>query len=66
MGNFGGEVAAPSAAATQKTKPKKAPGPTGAAPRNVSNYKLKCPGCSQTLAFEEGCVKCYSCGFSQC
>jgi ribonucleoside-diphosphate reductase alpha chain len=35
-------------------------------PRNVSQYKLKCPACSSVLAFEEGCVKCYSCGFSQC
>jgi len=35
-------------------------------PRNVSQYKLKCPSCTATLAFEEGCVKCYSCGFSQC
>ena len=37
-----------------------------AGPRNVSQYKLKCPSCSGGLAFEEGCVKCYSCGFSQC
>ncbi len=29
-------------------------------------YKLKCPSCTQVLAFEEGCVKCYGCGFSQC
>ena len=39
---------------------------TSASPRNVSQYKLKCPSCSGVLAFEEGCVKCYSCGFSQC
>jgi ribonucleoside-diphosphate reductase alpha chain len=38
----------------------------GAQPRNVSQYKLKCPACTSFLAFEEGCVKCYSCGFSQC
>jgi hypothetical protein len=36
------------------------------APRSVAQYKLKCPACSSVLAFEEGCVKCYSCGFSQC
>jgi len=36
------------------------------APRNVAQYKLKCPACTGTLAFEEGCVKCYGCGFSQC
>jgi len=35
-------------------------------PRNVAQYKLKCPACTSVLAFEEGCVKCYSCGFSQC
>jgi len=37
-----------------------------ARPRNISQYKLKCPSCTSVLAFEEGCVKCYSCGFSQC
>ncbi len=35
-------------------------------PRNVSQYKLKCPQCQSGLAFEEGCVKCYGCGYSQC
>ena len=38
----------------------------GAQPRNVSQYKLKCPACTSILSFEEGCVKCHSCGFSQC
>ena len=31
--------------------------------------KLKsdlCPDCGQTLAFEEGCKKCYACGFTKC
>jgi ribonucleoside-diphosphate reductase alpha chain len=37
-----------------------------ATPRNVASYKLKCPSCASALAFQEGCVKCISCGFSQC
>ncbi len=36
------------------------------AEKQSSQYKLKCPSCSSNLAFEEGCVKCYDCGFSQC
>ncbi len=36
------------------------------APRNVAQYKLKCPSCVGILSFEEGCVKCHACGFSQC
>ncbi len=37
------------------------------APRTAeSRYKLKCPSCEANLAFEEGCAKCYGCGFSQC
>jgi ribonucleoside-diphosphate reductase alpha chain len=51
------------AAAAPVSTPEAAAGST---PRNVSQYKLKCPSCSSVLAFEEGCVKCYSCGFSQC
>jgi ribonucleoside-diphosphate reductase alpha chain len=31
-----------------------------------ASYKIKCPSCTATLSFEEGCVKCYDCGFSQC
>jgi ribonucleoside-diphosphate reductase alpha chain len=48
--------------------PRKAATPAAprAQPRNVSQYKLKCPACTAILAFEEGCVKCYACGFSQC
>ena len=37
-----------------------------ARPRNVSQYKIVCPACSGELAFQEGCVKCHGCGFSQC
>jgi ribonucleoside-diphosphate reductase alpha chain len=29
-------------------------------------FKIKCPECSGTLTFEEGCVKCHSCGYAQC
>jgi len=39
---------------------------TSASQRQSEQYKIKCPACSSTVAFEEGCVKCYDCGFSQC
>ena len=39
---------------------------TNAAQKQSEQYKIKCPACASTLAFEEGCVKCYDCGFSQC
>lgn len=35
-------------------------------PRATASYKIKCPACTGALAFQEGCVKCHSCGFSQC
>jgi hypothetical protein len=34
--------------------------------RDMVSYKVKCPACSSNLAFEEGCMKCYGCGFSKC
>jgi ribonucleoside-diphosphate reductase alpha chain len=34
--------------------------------RGETEYKLKCPGCQGVLSFEEGCVKCHGCGYSQC
>ncbi|HUR28989.1 MAG TPA: vitamin B12-dependent ribonucleotide reductase [Planctomycetota bacterium] len=37
-----------------------------AARNGASSYKIKCPACTGALAFQEGCVKCHSCGFSQC
>jgi ribonucleoside-diphosphate reductase alpha chain len=57
----GSTAAAPAAPAplTPMTKP-------AGTPRNVSQYKLKCPSCDGVLSFEEGCVKCHACGFSQC
>ena len=39
---------------------------TSASQKQSEQYKIKCPACTATLAFEEGCVKCYDCGFSQC
>ncbi|MBL8858750.1 MAG: vitamin B12-dependent ribonucleotide reductase [Planctomycetes bacterium] len=44
----------------------KAGGKTAQQPRNVSQFKIKCPACSNNVSFEEGCVKCHACGFSQC
>jgi ribonucleoside-diphosphate reductase alpha chain len=44
------------AAAAQPTVPK----------RGQSEYKLKCPSCQGVLSFQEGCVKCHGCGYSQC
>ncbi len=29
-------------------------------------FKVKCPACEGVLTFEEGCCKCYGCGYSQC
>lgn len=54
----------PTAAAAQKSAPAM-PKPSSA-PRNSAQYKLKCPSCEGVLSFEEGCVKCHACGFSQC
>lgn len=48
-------------------------GPVGAGgqveasgPKGAERFKLKCPSCEGSLAFEEGCAKCYGCGYSQC
>ncbi len=38
----------------------------GGGPDKETLFKVKCPECSGNLAFEEGCVKCHGCGFSQC
>jgi ribonucleoside-diphosphate reductase alpha chain len=32
----------------------------------LSIFKIKCPECNGVLTFEEGCVKCHSCGYAQC
>ena len=55
-----GETSPDSAAVTL------APNASAAQERKTSSYKIKCPSCQGALAFEEGCAKCYSCGFSQC
>ena len=34
--------------------------------RAMNHYKIKCPECSGTLVFEEGCVKCHGRGYAQC
>jgi len=39
--------------------------PSAGQTRNT-RYKIKCPQCSSALSFEEGCVKCHACGYSQC
>jgi len=52
--------------APEAAKPAASTNGGSAQPRNVSQYKLKCPACSSNLSFEEGCVKCHACGFSQC
>jgi ribonucleoside-diphosphate reductase alpha chain len=31
-----------------------------------TRYKIKCPSCQGELSFQEGCVKCNACGYSQC
>ncbi len=33
---------------------------------SLAAYKIKCPECEGVLTFEEGCVKCHSCGYAQC
>jgi ribonucleoside-diphosphate reductase alpha chain len=35
-------------------------------PDKLSGHTGACPDCGGQLAFEEGCHKCYACGFSRC
>ena len=35
-------------------------------PRAASLLGEKCPECSQTISFEEGCMTCHFCGFTKC
>lgn len=32
----------------------------------LNEFELKCPDCNSKLIEEEGCIKCYSCGYSKC
>jgi ribonucleoside-diphosphate reductase alpha chain len=60
--------AAPSSTSASSSAPSTPP-PTSSGngqPRNVGHYKIHCPQCDGELAFQEGCVKCHGCGFSQC
>jgi ribonucleoside-diphosphate reductase alpha chain len=59
------DAAAAMSAAAGSMAAKTARTPT-AARNGASSYKIKCPACTGALAFQEGCVKCHSCGFSQC
>ena len=52
-------------ALSEPVKSKAAPA-TALGRDNESLFKVKCPECQGALAFAEGCVKCHSCGFSQC
>lgn len=41
-------------------------GDNGASTGSPQVFKVKCPECTGNLVFEEGCVKCPECGYSQC
>ncbi len=63
----------PAASSDVVAPPPSAASPSPSAPmsrvkreREMANYKVKCPACSSNLSFEEGCMKCYGCGFSKC
>jgi hypothetical protein len=45
-------------AASSMTNGKRAP--------DITKVQGACPDCGSQLAFEEGCVKCHSCGFTEC
>ncbi|HKE01173.1 MAG TPA: adenosylcobalamin-dependent ribonucleoside-diphosphate reductase, partial [Planctomycetota bacterium] len=51
--------------ADELAAPAAQPAATAAASAKTA-FKVKCPVCAFDLAFAEGCVKCHSCGFSQC
>ena len=57
-------IAAPAVEPAQE--PLSAPAQMLLTERRVVTVDL-CPGCGEaSLVFEEGCKKCYSCGYSEC
>ncbi len=67
-----GDVSAAASQATGSLKPSAALRSNGHASHvshvhdAAQHYKVHCPQCDTTLAMEEGCRKCYSCGWSAC
>lgn len=53
-------------APTNQANASQASAPGAGGPKGAERFKLKCPQCQSALAFEEGCAKCYGCGYSQC
>lgn len=65
--NGGTQAHAPaSSAPPSPSNPSQASAPGAGGPKGAERFKLKCPQCESALAFEEGCAKCYGCGYSQC
>ncbi len=65
-GHGNGPKSAEGGASGTGEKPAKAVAVQSLAAQRRAMYKLKCPECQTTLTFAEGCVKCTSCGYSQC
>ncbi len=49
-----------------KTAPATGTASVKKASRTTSLRKGACPDCGGSLSYEEGCMRCYSCGFSEC
>jgi ribonucleoside-diphosphate reductase alpha chain len=48
------------------SKPHPGNGNGGNGGSSITAFKIKCPECNNNLSFEEGCIKCHACGYSQC